>query len=53
MCNKMETNILTEILDEVGHREGIRQETDPVGPHPTGEAARVMPGLHSPGGWVC
>ena len=28
MCNKMETNILTEILDEVGHREGTRQESD-------------------------
>ena len=53
ICNKMETNTLTEIRDEVGHREWTRQETDPVGPHPTGSAARVMPGLHSPGGWVC
>lgn len=50
MCNKMEMNILTEILDEVGHREETRQESDPVEPHPTGEAARVMPGLQSPGG---
>ena len=52
MCNKMETNIFTEILDEVGCRERIRQESDPVGSHPMEVAVRVVPGLHSPGGWV-
>lgn len=45
--NKMEKNMLTEVLGEVGSREGSRQES-----YLTGEAFGVEPGLYSPKSWV-
>lgn len=39
--------MLTEVLGEVGSREGSRQES-----YLTGEAFGVGPGLYSPKSWV-
>lgn len=44
--------MLTEILGEVGSREGNRKESYPGGATLPRRSIGVGPGWHSPGGWV-